>query len=434
MNFEADNKSDITKSLYLLSVILFIGFILRIYLSTLISYEGDFGTWRWWADGLARVGFSQFYDNYWCDYMPGYLYVLRLIHEISSWAPWLSPYILFKLPANLADLGISLLIFIVLRPIASVKIAVIASIVYFFNPAVLSNSTLWGQVDSFHAFPILLSIILVLRKRFILSGLFAALAFMIKPQTIVLFPIIGYIAINPFFNPVDRWNVKNFIPGIKIVLTVIITCTIVTLPFIWDKFDSFFYIFTGPLELVIQRFESAYEQYKFASLNTFNFWGVFAMWQDDQTQFLGLTYKTWGTSIFAAFYFVIFICLFRFNLKNSENKKEYTYLIFQAVTLILFSLFLFVTRAHERHLLPAIAFFTLIMFRSWIFPYLYAIVSGVYVCNMIYSYVQLTTEYQGIPGPVQRVLIPVMFILYFVALIIVLYNFIRHAFRQTYSE
>ena len=434
MNSEEVNKSESTNSVYILAAVLFIGFLLRLYISTLVSYEGDFGTWRWWAGGLSNFGFSQFYANYWCDYMPGYLYVLRLLEEVSRLAPWFSPYILFKLPANLADLGISILIFIVLRPIASTRIAMISSIVYFFNPASLSNSTLWGQVDSFHAFPILLSIILVLRKQFVLSGLFAALAFMIKPQSIVLFPIIGYIAINPFFNPQDRWNIKNFIPGVKIIIAVIITCILVALPFIWDKFDSFFYILTGPLDLIIQRFGAAYEQYKFASLNTFNFWGVFAMWQNDQTQFLGITYKTWGTSIFASFYFVIFVCLFRFNLKNNENKKEYEYLIFQAITLILFSLFLFVTRAHERHLLPAIAFFTLIMFRSWIFPYLYAIVSGVYVCNMIYSYVQLTTEYQGIPNAVQKVLIPVMFILYFVALIIVLWNFIRHSFSKNFIE
>ena len=84
MNFEEAKKSDLTKSVYLLSVILFIGFLLRIYLSTLISYEGDFGTWSWWAEGLSKVGFSQFYDNYWCDYMPGYLYILRLINEIRQ--------------------------------------------------------------------------------------------------------------------------------------------------------------------------------------------------------------------------------------------------------------------------------------------------------------------------------------------------------------
>ena len=309
MNFEAANNRDLTKNVYLLSVILFLGFILRIYLSTLIAFEGDFRTWISWGHGLSKVGFSQFYDNYWCDYMPGYLYVLRLMTEISSWAPWLSEYVLFKLPANLADLGISILIFITLRPLASVRTAMIASIVYFFNPAVLSNSTFWGQVDSFHAFPLMLSIFLALRKQFVLSGLFAAVAFMIKPQSFVLFPIIGYIAIQPFFNTQDRLSIKNFIPGIKLIITVILTITVLALPFIWDKFDSFYYIFTGPLELIIQRFQGAYEQYQYASLNTFNFWGVFAMWQNDGTYFLGITYKKLGNYNFCNFLHC-YICFF----------------------------------------------------------------------------------------------------------------------------
>ena len=431
MNLEIAKKSDLKKNVYLqLSLILLAGFLLRIYLSTLIAFEGDFGTWQAWGSALSNVGFSHFYAKTWCDYMPGYLYILWILNELHSAMPWLSVYILFKLPANLSDLGISILIFSVLRSIAGNRIAMISSITYLFNPASLSNSTFWGQVDSVHAFPILFSIVLCLRKRFVLSGLFAALAFMIKPQSIVLFPIIGFIAIDPFFRSPDRWNVKSFIPGTKIIITVLVTCTIITLPFIWDKFDSFFYLFTGPLELIKERFNAAYDQYKFASLNTFNFWGALAMWKSDELLFLGLKYKTWGTIIFGTFFTLICASLFKFNLNSKRSDKEYTYLIFQAVTLILFALFLFVTRAHERHLLPSIVFFTLIIFRSWIFPYLYAIVSGVYVCNMIYSYIQLTTEYQGISDQIEMFLIPIMFVLYLIAFIVVFLNFLNHTIMQ----
>jgi len=426
MNLEAAKTSDLKNNIYLqLSLILLAGFLLRIYLSTLISHEADFVTWQAWGSTLSNVGFSQFYAKTWCDYMPGYLYILWILNELHSAMPWLSVYILFKLPANLSDLGISILIFTVLRSIAGNRIAMISSIVYLYNPASLSNSTFWGQVDSVHAFPILFSIILSLRKRFVLSGLFAALAFMIKPQSIVLFPIIGFIAIDPFFRSPNRWNIKSFIPGTKIIITVLVTCTIITLPFIWDKFDSFFYLLTGPIELIKERFDAAYDQYKFASLNTFNFWGAFAMWKSDELLFWGLSYKSWGTIIFGTFFTFILASLFKLNLNGKRSDKEYTYLIFQAVTLILFALFLFVTRAHERHLLPSIVFFTLILFRSWIFPYLYAIVSGVYVCNMIYSYIQLTTEYEGVPDHIEMFLIPSMFVLYLIAFVVVFLDFLN---------
>ena len=147
---------------------------------------------------------------------------------------------------------------------------------------------------------------------------------MIKPQSIVLFPIIGFIAIDPFLRSAERWNIKNFIPPAQIIITIFVTCIIITLPFIWDKLDSFFYIFTGPIELIKERFDAAYEQYKIASLNTFNFWGALAMWKSDELLFLGLSYKSWGTIIFGTFYTLVFVSLFKFNLQRKNGDKEYT--------------------------------------------------------------------------------------------------------------
>lgn len=430
-------RSDIKNNVYFrLSLILFAGFVLRIYLSTLISFEGDFNTWIGWGNALINDGFTHFYARNWCDYMPGYLYVLRFLSEVHQEFPSLPPYILFKLPANLADLGISVLIFLALRPISSVRIAMFSSVVYFFNPAALSNSTFWGQVDSFHAFPILLAIMLSLRKQYILTGLFAAVAFMIKPQSIVLFPIIGFIAITPFFSSRNTWRMNHLVPSIKIIIAAFLTCVLLALPFIWERLDSFLYIFIEPFVLIVERFKAAYGQYEYTSLNAFNFWGAFTMWWSDNDIFWGLKLRTWGTIIFGTFYFLIFTSLFRFNLFMKKNYllkriyNEYQYLIYQAVTLILFSLYLFVTRAHERHLLPSIVFFTLIIFRSWIFPYLYAIVSGVYVCNMIYSYIQLTTSYNGVPDNIERILVPSMSILYVISFLIVFINFLKQAFRR----
>jgi len=70
------------------------------------------------------------------------------------------------------------------------------------------------------------------------------------------------------------------------------------------------------------------------------------------------------------------------------------------------------------------------MFRSWIFPYLYAIVSGVYVCNMIYSYIQLTTEYSGVPDKIEMVLIPSMFVLYLIAFALMFLDYLNRILKQ----
>jgi len=406
-------------------LILVFGLILRIFLSQFLTYKSDFSAWIGWGSQISSSGFGDFYERHWCDYMPGYLYVLWILDNISQALPRLSLDILFKLPANLADFGISILIFYSLKLITSDKNAMIASVAYFFNPASLANSTFWGQVDSFHALPILLSVYLGLRQKFILSGVFASLAFMIKPQSLVIFPLIGFLAIIPIIKTGYKLTVKSLLPSFELALTIVFTAAVVTLPFIWDDINSASDLVSGPVQLIVERFRAAYGQYTATSLNAFNFWGAVSMWYSDDTKFMGITYRNIGTLIFVTVYALLFGLLFRYTAAAKKKEAaDYGYYLFEAIMLVLFTLFLFVTRAHERHLLPMFVFFTLITFRTWIFWYLYAIVSVIYVLNMVYSYIQLTTLYRGIPNEYSAYFIPGMFIIYLTAYIIVLLSFV----------
>jgi len=117
-------------------------------------------------------------------------------------------------------------------------------------------------------------------------------------------------------------------------------------------------------------------------------------------RFLGITYQGWGTIIFGVFYALVLVFLFCFEVlgqsgvnqnfeRNSPECARPATRAICATTLILFALFLFITRAHERHFLPTIVFFTLIAFRSRIYLLFYALISAVYVFNMFYSYIEL---------------------------------------------
>lgn len=379
------------------------GFVLRILLSRYWTYEGDFGVWKWWAGGISTTGFSQFYDKYWCDYMPGYLYILWFLDHIRSAFPKLPDKILFKLPANLSDLGISISIFFVLRKITDIKNAKLASLAYFFNPASLSNSAFWGQVDSAHSFPLLLSIAFGLWGNFIASGVCAAIAFMIKPQSVVIFPVIGFFALRHVMKQKGGIaSSKSLIFGVQILAAIIITSFIIILPFIVGKLtgNGIGEILRESFYFISGRFGTAYNQYKYASLNAFNFWGMVAMWQDDQMRFLGITYQSWGTIMFGILYVLVLGLLFRFEVverckmgqvqrQNLTHGAQSANRAICAATLILFALFLFITRAHERHFLPTIVFFTLIAFRSPIYWLFYVLISAVYAFNMFYSYIEL---------------------------------------------
>jgi len=406
MSLEATrvDKADEGRVYFFISSTLLLGLVLRILLSNYGTYDPDFGTWRAWAYAIYHTGFYEFYSKIWCDYMPGYLYILWILQLVHETFKDLNYEILFKLPANLSDLGISIVIFFALKKITTLRISFLSSIIYFFNPASLSNSTFWGQVDSVHALPILLSIFMGLNRRYILSGVFASCAFMIKPQSIVVFPILGILSLEGFLIREESKSPIKLLPSIKFLLTALLTIYVITLPFIFFKIDDVFGLFTAPVIFIMDRFQAAYTQYNQASLNAFNFWGMVAMWQSDQIEFLGVTYQRWGTLVFAMIYItVVGFIIGLMTKRRSLISSEFNYKIYQGVTIILFALFLYVTRAHERHLLPTIALFTIIAFRNWIFWLSYGLTSLIYVINMFYAYLELTMR--NFPAPVYLSLI-----------------------------
>jgi hypothetical protein len=130
---------------------------------------------------------------------------------------------------------------------------------------------------------------------------------------------------------------------------------------------------------------------------------MFAMWKSDAIVFMNISYQTWGTIIFALIYALVFGLLFRFSVTREEEELGgFSFSIYYSVTLVLFGLFLFVTRAHERHLLPTIVFLTIITFIRWEYWLFYGAISFTYVLNMFYSYLDLTHRIQNIaPAPFQ---------------------------------
>ena len=81
-----------------------VAFLIRVLIAPHAGFYGDLRLFQTWAGQLAEVGTQHFYDQgQFVDYPPGYLYVLWLTGKISA-----TPgYLLLKLPAILADLGLA---------------------------------------------------------------------------------------------------------------------------------------------------------------------------------------------------------------------------------------------------------------------------------------------------------------------------------------
>lgn len=377
--------------------IILAGLALRLYLSQYLTYRWDFNTWLGWGNGLYEHGFVRFYKDMWCDYMPGYMYVLWLLKKVQLAFPWIPEEVLYKLPANLADTAIAGVLYVMLRRITSDTTAKISALVYFFNPAVLSNSTFWGQVDSFHVLPILASFMFAAWGRFRASVALAAVAFMIKPQSIVIFPLIGYLAFRKqMADAHGTFSPLRFalLVGMLTLIPALVVMAI-SYPFIRDLIDGFdvFSAVVQTFDFIRDRFLSSYDQYKFSSLNAFNLWSFYGFWQSDQATFLGLTYQRWGTIGFAVLYAATLGFFVLYDLRRhsrgfelrSEGGGELEFRIYMVVTLIFFALFLVISRAHERHFMPTVVFFSAIAFRSTILWWWYALVSLYYVVNMAYA-------------------------------------------------
>src|SRR5207249_6511736 len=140
------------------------GLVVRLLIAPHAGFYCDLRLFRMWATRLGDVGPHSFYvQGQFADYPPGYLYVLWLLGKLSA-----TPgYLLLKLPAILADLGLAWVAGTFAARIAPTSLkkrlpvrALVAAAV-LFNPAVIALSAGWGQVDAVPALLVLSSLLLL---------------------------------------------------------------------------------------------------------------------------------------------------------------------------------------------------------------------------------------------------------------------------------
>lgn len=216
-----------------------------------------------------------------------------------------------KIWAISADIGIAWLIYVTTHK------RWLAALV-LFNPAFFYNSASWGQIESV---PVFFLIIAFLTRRPFLSAISFTLALLTKQSSIVFIPL--YII---FF-----WRQHNTLVSLKSV--------IIALVIFWLSFLPFFQtgnLLTFPFTTYWNKIQTGSGS-DYVVDHAFNFWAL--------TTGLGkipdTNYRLWGYLIFAALLGVIL-----------WKKRPW----FAAAALTNFAAFLFLTRMHERYLLPSLAF------------------------------------------------------------------------------
>jgi len=250
---------------------------------------------------------------------------------------------------------------IVLEMTKKKKAAILAAGLFLFNPALIYNSTIWGQTDSLVNFLALLGIYQFFKKKYF-SGIFVFfLGFYFKISLIIWFPIAALII----------WKNKNFK---KIIIPLILNTLffiLISLPFVHhgNVFSWLWYLYTNR---ILSR------QGNMLSGNAFNFWTLiygidFSL--KESIAFFGVTARTFGrllTAFFALIPTVFFV------KKKRNDFTDFLWLII----LFSFASFLFLTNMHERYLYPIFAPLAILTAAGKINFKYYLILSLVHLLNL----------------------------------------------------
>ncbi len=189
--------------------------LLRAALVPLYAYRltggTDEGEYKTWMQGIHEHGILNVFRTTPTDYV-GYHWILWLITLAYGWfggssygdtAPAL--HVMIKLPGILFDGVLIALIYMITqrfvdaqpqRPASratALGLPLIAAAVIAFQPAVVYDSAVWGQTDSVISVFMLASILFATRRMPIAAGACWALGFIVKPQPIVIAPLIAVL-------------------------------------------------------------------------------------------------------------------------------------------------------------------------------------------------------------------------------------------------
>lgn len=321
-----DNIPHINKK-HTLSIIIVAGLLIRIIPAFFYpGHETDMPCFNAWSDMLKNNGFPAFYtSDSFTDYPPGYMYILYLLGFVKDifGQGTIGTYVILKLPAIISDILCGVLVYKLCEKYGQKNLKNVLAGFYIFNPTVILNSSIWGQVDSVFTLFVILTLFALTERKMILSYFLFAIAIFIKPQALFYAPVVLFGIIENVFltNFSTKKLIKNLLGGICAIIFVVI----LAMPFGLDN--------------VITQYISTIGSYDYVSVNAYNLWTMFG---------LNWTKLTMPISIIGYTFIVIAVIVggYIFFTKKSENRY------FLTSAFICFAVFVLSVKMHERYAFP----------------------------------------------------------------------------------
>lgn len=348
--------------------LLLIALGLRLILMLISGYHPDLDNHIDWGIRFLNLGPQKFYENIfwgvsWANQPFGSIllfglmaflkniifnFFLFLNNTFSFFPSFIIPILesqlhvwMVKLPFILADLGIGVLIYKIVREFNPKK-ALLASSFFLFNPVLIYNSSIWGQTDSLINLLALSGIYYTFKKKYFWGIILFLSSFLFKLSLIIYIPIFGLLLLK---------RIKDWKKFIAPVLFFIVFIFCLAIPFTFGDKTPFQWIWYMYTNRVLPR------QGSMLNGNAFNLWVVLFgvdLSKSEFTQFLGLTYQTWSRILYILFLIPVWIKF----LRSKIDVKTLSL----AFILSAFGAFIFLTNMHERYLYPVFPFLTILIF------------------------------------------------------------------------
>jgi Gpi18-like mannosyltransferase len=335
-----------------IAVLVVVGVALRLLVTRAQGFPSDVGTFMAWAEKLAAVGPSHFYEpGYFSDYPPAFLYVLWLLGSLFDGDALRFAVKAISIPA---DVGIVLLIVPLVRRHAGNGAAILAAGIWMLQPAPIFGGPYWGQVDAVGTVPFLAALLAAGSRRWAIAGLLAGLASMTKPQFGLVLGVVLVAA------AIELARARDWRPLLRSGGAALATMLLLALPFGMTP---------GAFVGLVR---SASETYPYSSLYAFNGWSIaLDFWKDDAAWVVP------GAILLVVGLVASVVPLW-------WRRDTAALLAVGAATVMAF--YFLPTRAHERYLFPALALLLpfAVARRRLLVPYL--VLAGVFFVTLYFAF------------------------------------------------
>jgi len=205
-----------------IAMILIVLLIVRVLLTLLPSHKIDIGFLKWEISYLGNNSLKNFTTDIHFVYGPIYAFFLKMSAIIVKTfsLPDLAQEFMIKIWAVLFDFVAAAFIYLIGKKYNKIRLGIGLAIFYVLNPAIVFNSSVWGQFDGITA-ALFIGVVYFFNIRRSNIALFIyAVAALTKPQAIALFPLVAILYFKDFpwakFSNYFKTKDKNIIkPALK---------------------------------------------------------------------------------------------------------------------------------------------------------------------------------------------------------------------------